>query len=81
MSTFPNGIEPVPLVFNCFPTYTTDWLQVLQTEQRELFPVLLTSLWVIMASVLLEGLAGLVQHGAHHDLLHGGPAPAQRTAV
>lgn len=80
MSTLPNGIEPVPSVCSCFPAQTTDWLQVLQTKQRELFSMLLTSHWVILASVL-EGFTGPLQHSAHRYLIHGGTAPAQRTVL
>lgn len=81
MSAFPNGIESVPNVCSWFPTQTTDWLHVLQTEQFELFSMLLTSLWVILASVLLERFTGPLQHSAHHYLIHRGAAPAQRTVV
>lgn len=81
MSSFPNGIEPVSGVCRCFSTHTADRLQVLQTEKWELLPVFCTSLWIILASVFPKGLAGLVQHRAHHCLIHGRTAPAQRAVV
>ena len=81
MSTFPNGVKPVSGVCSCLHTQPTDRLQILQTEHGELLPVLFTSLWVVLAPVLLEWHTGLLQHRAHHYLLHGGTAPAQRTVV
>lgn len=81
MSPFPNRIEPVSNVYGCFPTQTTDGFQVLQTEECEFLSMFLTRLWIIPASVLLEGFTGPLQHSAHHYLIHGWPAPTQRTGV
>lgn len=81
MSTFSNGIEPVSTVSSWFSTQTTDWLQVLQTKECELFSMFFTSHWVIPASVLPERLTGPLQHSVHHHLIHGTALPAQGTVV
>lgn len=76
-----DGVEPVAAVSRRPAARTADGLQVLQAEERELLPVLPASHGLLLAPVLSEGLAGPLQHGVDHQLVHGAGAPAHGAVV
>lgn len=81
MGALGDGIEPVAAVSRRLAAHTTDGLQVLQAEQRELLPVLPARHGLLLAPLLPEGLAGPVQDRVDHYLVHSARAPTHGAVV